>query len=85
MRAAIHAGQADATAIAKAGFDEMRKNNKEFSANLQSIVFSVGVSSGTKDDWEWCYQKYQTTNIPSQKKELILALAKSKDVLMLQR
>ena len=85
MRAAIDAGHTDAIAEAKRQFQGMKENQTHVSANLQDLVYSVGIKTGGEDDWKWCYNKYKTTNIPSNRRTLLTALGDSKNTFTLQR
>ena len=46
--------------------------------------YSVGIKTGSKEDWDWCFNKYKTTKIPSDRGQLLTALGDSKDVFVLQ-
>ena len=85
MRAAIAANHKDAIAKAKDQFRQMVDNHTHVSANLQELVYSVGIKTGGEDDWQWCYNQYKTTNIPSDRGQLLKALGDSKDIFTLQR
>jgi len=84
LRAAIDAGHTDAIAEAKRQFQGMKENQTHVSANLQDLVYSVGIKTGGEDDWKWCYNKYKTTNIPSNRRTLLTALGDSKNTFTLQ-
>ena len=85
LKALVEAEHTEAIAKAKSMFQELKKNNSAVSANLKSLVFSVGVKTGDEEDWKWCYDKYTSTNIPSDRAMLIGSLGASNNVLVLQR
>lgn len=85
LKALVEAEHAEAISRAKSMFQELKKNNSAVSANLKSLIYSVGVKTGNEEDWQWCYDKYTTTNIPSDRAMLIGSLGASNNVLVLQR
>ena len=85
LRSTIAAGQNDAIAKAKDQFRQLVDNHTHVSANLQELVYSVGIKTGGEDEWQWCYNQYKTTNIPSDRGQLLKALGDSKDIFTLQR
>lgn len=84
LRAAIEAGHKEAIEEAKGQFQKLKENQTHVSANLQDLVYSVGIKTGGEDDWQWCYNKYKTTNIPSDRSTLLKALGDSRNIFTLQ-
>ena len=85
LRAAIEAGHKEAIDEARGQFQKLKENQTHVSANLQDLVYSVGIKTGGEDEWQWCYNKYKTTNIPSERGTLLRALGDSKNIFTLQR
>ena len=85
LKAAAEADHKEALTKAKALFIALKKNDSSVPANLRSLVYSVGIRTGDEVDWSWCYEKYISTNIPSERSILLSALGDSNNVLVLQR
>ena len=84
LSAAIDVGHKEVVAKAKEEFKQLVENKAHVSANLQKLVYSVGIKTGSKEDWDWCFKKYKTTKIPSDRGQLLTALGDSKDIFVLQ-
>ena len=85
LKAAITAGHKEAIQKAKDQFNALMSSGTHVSANLQELVYSVGILTGGQAEWEWCYNQYRTTNIPSDRGQLLKALGDAKDIFTLQR
>ena len=85
LHAAVSAGHKEAISAAKSSFHSLMINGTHVPANMQELVYSVGIKTGGEAEWSWCYQQYKKTNIPSDRGQLIKALGDSKDIFMLQR
>jgi len=85
LKAALGAGHKEALSKAGAMFRKLMEDGEHVPANLQELVYSVGIKTGGEAEWEWCYNQYKTTNIPSDKGQLIQALGDTKDIFILQR
>jgi len=84
IRALIEADHKDAVDKTKEMFVAMKKENKTIPSNLRILVFSVGIMTGDQDDWNWCYDLYTSTNIPSDRALLLNAMGDSNNVFVLQ-
>ena len=69
---------------AKEMFQKM-KENQSVPANLKQLVFSIGVKTGSDEDWTWCYEKYKNTNIPSDRSILLHALGETNNIFTIQK
>jgi len=85
LHAAVSAGHEEAISAAKSSFHSLMTNGTPVPANMQELVYSVGIKTGGEAEWSWCHQKYRSTNIPSDRGQLIKALGDSKDIFILQR
>merc|ERR1712107_603904 len=56
-------------------FLDLKAGAKNVSTELEEIVFCAGVSEGDAKDWNWTFQKYTTTNVPSERSLLLTALS----------
>ena len=48
------------------------------------VVYTAGVRHGDKSDWQWCWDRYNTTNVPSERSILLDALASTTHAYTLQ-
>merc|ERR1711874_435378 len=83
LNAAVLADHSDAIKTAKEMFKKL-KNNQTIPANLKQLVYSVGVKTGDDDDWTWCYEKYKSTNVPSDRAILLHALGETNNIFTIQ-
>merc|ERR1712154_85650 len=83
--AAVTAGHKEAISAARSQFHSLMTDGTHVPANLQELVYSVGIKTGGEAEWNWCYQHYRNTNIPSDRGHLIKALGDTKDIFLLQR
>ena len=84
LNAAILAEHSEATEKAKQLFQKL-KENQTIPASLKQLVYSVGVKTGEEEDWDWCYEKYRTTNVPSDRAILLHALGETSNIFILQK
>ena len=84
LKAAIDNGHKNVIAFAKEQFQMLRNNKTYVSANLQELVYSVGIKTGSKDDWAWCFEKYKKSKIPSDRNQLLTSLGDSTEVFTIQ-
>ena len=87
IKAAIEAEHPEAVKEARDLFVKLQQggDQAEVAANLRSLVYSVGVREGGAEEWEWCYQRFLDTNIPSDRAILLSAMGDSKDIITLQK
>ena len=87
IKAAIEAEHSEAVREARDLFVKLKKGGDQagVAANLRSLVYSVGVREGGAEEWEWCYQRFLDTNIPSDRAILLSAMGDSKDIITLQK
>ena len=87
IKAAIQAEYSETVNQAKELFTNLTKNESqgEVSANLRSLVYSVGVREGGVEEWEWCSKRNLTTNMPSDRAILLSAMGDTTDVITLQK
>ena len=87
IKAAIEAEHEKAVKEARDLFTKLKQSEDGagVAANLRSLVYSVGVREGGAEEWDWCYRRYNTTNIPSDRAILLSAMGDSKDIITLQK
>ena len=85
LKAVVKAGHTEAIAKAKAMFADLMAGKGTVAANLQELVYSVGVAEGGVEEWEWCWHRYTTTNVPSERSNLLKALGETREVFTIQR
>merc|ERR1712227_993491 len=85
LKFAVEAEHKDARDKAKEMFTKLRQDEKSVPANLRNLVYSVGIMTGDEGDWRWCYDKYSSTNIPSERALLLNALGDSTNIFTLQK
>ena len=84
----VRLGNNDSVNVALRKFREWRASDAAASSlepNLKNVVYMAGIANGDDDDWEFMWTKFQEATVPSEKRKLLYALAKSKDVLALNR
>ena len=85
MKALIEADHVEAIKKTKEMFVQLKTNQSSISSNLRNLVFSVGVMTGSEEDWTWCHDLYTTTNVPSDRALLLHALGDTTDIFILQK
>jgi len=85
LEVAIRARDPSAIKEATNRFRALVDKQQKVPADLQEVVYNAGVEYGTGLDWDFCFSKYNTTNVPSETSILLVALAHTKDTYTLQR
>lgn len=52
--------------------------------DLRGIIYGTGLKYGKKADWDIVFQRYLTSNVPSEKITLLSSLADTTDARVLQ-
>ena len=84
LKAAVDADHSSAIEKAKEMFQKL-KQKQTVPANLKQLVFSIGIRTGNDKDWSWCYEKYKSSNIPSDRAILLHALGETNNIFTIQR
>ncbi|XP_062606091.1 endoplasmic reticulum aminopeptidase 1-like [Saccostrea cucullata] len=82
---ALEYGKQDVVKKATDRFKQWMKNTDQIDPELQDVIFDAGVMYGSEADWTFVKNQYLTVLVPSKKKQLMKALAKSKDDSILAR
>ncbi|XP_021919323.1 endoplasmic reticulum aminopeptidase 1-like isoform X2 [Zootermopsis nevadensis] len=64
--------------------DWMDKGNR-IPPNLREVVYIAGIKYGDVKDWQYCWSKYNSTGVPSERRLLLKALGVASDPWILQR
>ena len=84
LGAMVQAGRREAVDKARALFRDLMAGNGTVAANLQGLVYGVGVREGGREEWSWCWERYLATNVPSERSSLLKALGETRDVFTIQ-
>ena len=52
---------------------------------LKTVVYTAGIAHGGGREWNFCWDQYRKTQVPSEKTHLLKALAATKDAAQLNR
>lgn len=73
--AAVYCGDADAVANATALFQAYMKSGVAVSSDLRDVVYVVGIMYGGREEWEFLWGNYQKTNLATEQRRILRALA----------
>ncbi|XP_067012904.2 endoplasmic reticulum aminopeptidase 1 isoform X2 [Anabrus simplex] len=66
-------------------FQDWMVNNTRIPPNLREVVYVAGIKYGGLKEWQHCWNKYNSTGVPSERKLLLKALGVASDPWILQR
>ncbi|XP_069679088.1 endoplasmic reticulum aminopeptidase 1-like isoform X3 [Periplaneta americana] len=66
-------------------FRDWMDNGARIPPNLREVVYIAGIKYGDVKDWQYCWSKYNSTGIPSERKLFLKALGVASDPWILQR
>ena len=52
---------------------------------IKQAIYRAGIQYGGRKEWDFCWDQYQKTNVPSEKHHLLFALAMTTDATQLNR
>lgn len=70
---------------AKNKFDKWMNHNESISPDLKEVVYVAGIKYGGTAEWHHCWNVYNSTTVPSERKLLLKALGSASDPWLLQR
>ncbi|XP_031336695.1 endoplasmic reticulum aminopeptidase 1-like isoform X2 [Photinus pyralis] len=70
---------------AKSQFEKWMHRNQSIPADLKEVVYSAGVKYGGLGEWQHCWNVYNSTIVPSERKLFLKALGVASDPWLLQR
>lgn len=85
LSASIKYGDIETIEEAKKRFHIWMEKGEKVRPDLRSVVYSVGVKFGTQKEWDFCWKKYQESQIPSEQRLLLNALGNTRDIWQLSQ
>lgn len=85
LLAALELG--DPRVLQEAGhrFDQWAQGRQPIAANLKDVVYRAGVLQGGRKEWDLCWGRYLSSQVPSEKALLLQALGATRDLWQLQQ
>lgn len=75
----------DCAKQAQQRFHKWLKDKNSIFVDIQPFVIEEGIRHGSASDWERVYREYQSTTNPAQRFLLLIALAATEDVTLINR
>ncbi|KAF6199081.1 hypothetical protein GE061_007106, partial [Apolygus lucorum] len=85
MVSAVLAGVDETVKEAKQKFYDWMNKGTRIPPNLREAIYSAGIKYGGVKEWQFCWNKYNTTRVPSERKLLLRVLGVASDPWILQR
>ncbi|XP_060872010.1 endoplasmic reticulum aminopeptidase 1-like [Metopolophium dirhodum] len=85
LSAAIIYGIEDVVKEAKNRFEEWMYENKRVPPNLREVIYLAGIIYGDVKEWNFCWDKYNQSRVPSERQLLLTVLGASNDPWLLQK
>lgn len=82
---AVLAGVEETVKEAKQKFYDWMNKGTRIPPNLREAIYSAGIKYGGVKEWQFCWNKYNTTRVPSERKLLLRVLGVASDPWILQR
>ncbi|XKL69322.1 hypothetical protein PGB90_007091 [Kerria lacca] len=73
------------TTEAKNKFKKWMQEGVRISPNLREVVYTAGIKYGGVKEWQYCWARYNSTRVPSERKLLLKVLGSASDPWILQR
>lgn len=85
LSSAILCNVPDTVKEAKAKFKSWMEKGTRIPPNLREVIYAAGIKYGGEKEWQFCWAKYNSTGIPSERKLLLRALGVSSDPWILRK
>ncbi|KAK0159807.1 hypothetical protein PV327_010880 [Microctonus hyperodae] len=85
LQAAVELQLEDVVKPAKNLFDDWMLRGKKISPNIRDVVYVAGIRFGGEDEWNYCWDTYKKTQVPSEKRIMVQAMGATTDPWLLQR
>ncbi|XP_071451977.1 endoplasmic reticulum aminopeptidase 1-like [Hetaerina americana] len=85
LTSAVLAGVETAVEEAKQRFKTWMVRGQRVPPNLREAVYAAGIKYGGYKEWVFCWNRYNTTTVPSEQKLLLRAMGMASDPWILQR
>ncbi|XP_065200963.1 endoplasmic reticulum aminopeptidase 2-like isoform X2 [Planococcus citri] len=73
------------TTEAKNRFKKWMQEGARIPPNLREVIYSAGIKYGGVKEWQYCWARYNSTRVPSERKLLLKVLGAASDPWILQR
>ncbi|XP_057336106.1 endoplasmic reticulum aminopeptidase 2-like isoform X2 [Microplitis mediator] len=85
LQAAVELKLDEVVKPAKNLFEDWMLRSKRIVPNIRDVVYIAGVRFGGETEWNYCWETYKKTQVPSEKRLMLQALGASTDPWLLQR
>ncbi|CAK9830592.1 Glutamyl aminopeptidase [Anthophora retusa] len=85
LQSAVSVKLEDVVKPAKTLFEDWMFKNKRIAPNIRDVVYVAGIKFGGEKEWNHCWENYQKTQVPSEKRIMLQALGATTDSWLLQR
>ncbi|KAL1122590.1 hypothetical protein AAG570_002920 [Ranatra chinensis] len=85
LTSAVLCGVEEIIHEAKSMFKDWMEKGASVPPNLREVVYTAGIKYGGIKEWQFCWNKYNSTRIPSERKLLLKILGIASDPWILQR
>ncbi|XP_048251053.1 glutamyl aminopeptidase-like [Haliotis rufescens] len=82
---ACDVGVENAVSYAKSTFNAWKKYNTILASDVSVLIYSVGIREGGTDEWDFVWEKAQSTSVASEKEMMMEALAQTQKPWLLWR
>ncbi|XP_043260326.1 endoplasmic reticulum aminopeptidase 1-like isoform X1 [Colletes gigas] len=85
LQSAVSVKLDDVVKPAKTLFENWMLRGERIAPNIRDVIYIAGIKFGGEEEWNHCWQNYQNTQVPSEKRIMLQALGKTTDSWLLQR
>ncbi|ESO89719.1 hypothetical protein LOTGIDRAFT_218512 [Lottia gigantea] len=80
LNLAERVGHKDTIKEGKAQFKKWKDNRESINQNLTSVILTIGIKYGDRADWDFVWNRYKQTQVPSERDLLVRVLTETQDV-----
>jgi len=85
LRNAVFHNDSESVKTAKKMFNDWMINNKRIPANLRSTIYLAGIKYGGQQEWDYMYEKFESSQFPSEQRKLMFSLTETSDPKILKQ
>ncbi|XP_076160195.1 glutamyl aminopeptidase isoform X5 [Ptiloglossa arizonensis] len=85
LQSAVSVKLDDVVKPAKTLFENWMFKGERVAPNIRDVIYVAGIKFGGEEEWNHCWQNYQKTQVPSEKRIMLQALGATTDSWLLQR
>ncbi|XP_074661523.1 aminopeptidase N-like [Tubulanus polymorphus] len=85
LDSACRLGVPEAVQYAQKAFKDWMENGKPVEPDYALTVYATGISQGSSDEWDFLWNKSQSTNVASERETMMMALAHTREPWLLWR